>query len=480
MGFFLGKTKSWLHKRVWQSATATTWLNQAVTPLRLLILTPLVLSRFTKVELDVFYLITSANLLFAVFQARLSDTFVKMLAYAFGGASDLSAWKPGKKPSKQGNEPSWELFGRCYSTLAGLQYVAALPALAFGLGTGLWSIGLLTDWDPAMRYLWLALAIAVVGNALDIITARYKNAHTAMNRVAFCNRAQTITSVAMIVTNSLAVQLGYGLVFITSITAIYTLLLRIYLKTTLPVALKKNNKIIIDRQIFGWAWPVLWRGMIAVMATLGAQRSVGLFLAATQIPGLTAQFLFSRNILLTIQKTSCAPLVSQVPKFSKMLGQDKRSGMVREAMDRIGLSNVIMLFGILGAGITVPFLMEQIGSQIEFLGGSAWWALGGAFAVLQILLNMGMVYNVTNRQALYIRSVMAAVIVVGCYWVGSVTGNIWWFIWGTSVPYILTINILPFRLLAELSDIRPRELLERMMLFPSIRKYTGSGKIQQK
>ncbi len=81
-------------------------------PLRLLVLTPLVLSRFDKIELDLFYLLASANFLFVVFQGRLADTFMKMLSYSFAGADDLGKWTEGRKVGE--GEPNWPLFQRAY------------------------------------------------------------------------------------------------------------------------------------------------------------------------------------------------------------------------------------------------------------------------------------------------------------------------------------------------------------------------------
>ena len=139
-------------------------------PVKLLLLTPLILNRFDKVEIDLFYLLASANFLFVVFQNRLSDTFVKMLSSSFAGADDLGKWT---QPRKLGSgEPNWPLFERAYLAMGYLLLLAIAPAILFSLVAGWWSLGCLTDFSYERVWLWAALALGVVNPALELYFRR--------------------------------------------------------------------------------------------------------------------------------------------------------------------------------------------------------------------------------------------------------------------------------------------------------------------
>ena len=78
---------------LWHSPTFTTWGNYATQSLRLLLVTPLILTRFNETEIAAWYLFASLNFFGAVVSSRLGLTFSRMFSFAMGGADNLAPIK---------------------------------------------------------------------------------------------------------------------------------------------------------------------------------------------------------------------------------------------------------------------------------------------------------------------------------------------------------------------------------------------------
>ena len=96
------KAAKWL----WNSPTFTTWGNYGIQSLRLLLVTPLILTRFDETEIAAWYLFASLNFFGTIIGQRLGLTFSRMFAFAMGGASNLA---PIKGAREQENEVSFSL-----------------------------------------------------------------------------------------------------------------------------------------------------------------------------------------------------------------------------------------------------------------------------------------------------------------------------------------------------------------------------------
>lgn len=116
--------------RLWNSPTFTQWSAKVVQPLRLLLVTPLILTGFSKDEIAAWYLFASINFLGQIVGSRVLLTFSRMIAMAMGGAKDLSPIIAAQRKSKT-NEPNWDSIFRVYRSLGFIQLiVAAITVIA--------------------------------------------------------------------------------------------------------------------------------------------------------------------------------------------------------------------------------------------------------------------------------------------------------------------------------------------------------------
>jgi len=436
-----------------KSPTATTFLTRAVSPLRILILTPVVLGTFSKVELDVFFMFGSALVFFTIFSARLGDVFMRMLAYAFAGAESLAPVTELKKMERPvGDSPNWQLFGSAYKTLGSLLAVAALPSVLFAVATFTWTIGTLTDWSFSDRWLWAAAGVGALNSVIEITFLRYRAALVAAGGIAKANLVELFSAVLSVVVSCLVVLLGGGLFGLITTQFVFNCLRRILLIRELPKPLREDRwKFGWDQQIISWAWSPLWKSLVSMTAGMGVERSVGLFLVAVGRPGFAAPFLLAQSLIGTVSQLGSVPLQSQLPRFATMLAKGEGRDVVVQSIARIfPLPIVMFLFVGLGSFL-LPWLLELLDSSISFLKPRDWFLLGIGLTLRRFVASFAQVYVLTNNMVFYLRTVIAGVIAVGFFWWGSQTESYTPFALGLWLPTIITMGFYSWRKFIELA-----------------------------
>lgn len=423
-------------------------------------MTPLILTRFDKVELDLFYLLASANFLFVVFQGRLTDTFMKMLSYAFAGADDLSKWTEKRKLSV--GEPNWPLFQRAYMAMGFFLFLAIIPATVFSAVAGWWSLGSLTGFNYERGWLWASLAVGVLSPALGLYFQRPEVALQATGRIAIRNRMNVLSSGLSVLAAVIVVQCG-GRLFALIITQfLFTWIKRALLIWRLPKEVKKYSmKSRWDSEIYSWCKEPVFRGCVTVFAGIGIQRTLGIFLASTGIPGFASPFLFAQMVLLSGEKIAYAPLQSQMPRFSKMLAQGQRRELLVDALPRIFFVTASLLALTAIVAFTFPYLFKIIGAQISFLPVGLFVLLGLLRSIYSTQLGFNRVQSLTNDILVMNRFLLAIPLALIFFFIGTTQKNYLWFVLGAYIPQILVLNIFTLRKFLELGDLSLLELSSR-------------------
>ena len=413
---------------------------QVISPLRFLLLTPLVLTRFSPLELDVFYLIASTTILFSIFSNRLSNVFVRMLSFAFGGATDLGKWT-GKKAQTTTGQPNWELFKEAYLSLGVLLFIACLPSLILSVVLMWLSVGALVDFSFEDKRLWAGAMLGAIGPVFSFLMLRPSMALKATGNISLQNRIAVMAGIASVVLSSLAVILGGRLIAILLVQLAITTFSRWLMGRYLPREIRPfTSHIGWSYRIFNWAREPLWKGLVTVLAGMGVQRGVGVFLAFTGTVGLAGPFLFVQSLLSTCQTMASAPLNSQIPRYSKMLEEGKRAQIGADSLVRIFATSLLFSIAVIVISFAIPVLLPLIGSNMTALPVKDSLLLGGLRCLYWPLICFNLVQGVSNDVKVVWRFLVASPFSLALFYIGSQTQEYVWFSLGMYVPFILALN----------------------------------------
>ncbi len=364
---------------LWNSPTFTSWGNYLVQSLRLIAVTPLILTRFDTTEIAAWYLFASLNFFGTVLLQRIGVTFSRMFAFARGGATDLSPIENAKAPAETNGEIPWPLISRLYGTLGTLQTATSLLSVLVASIIGFFALGnLVGSFDPE-NPVWIAFFLMQSSSLLGFIFNRYLVTLRGFNKIALSNRWNVLFTLLSVLAGFTTLTLGGNIVAL--VVAMQTLTVLGLLRNRLLLSHVLGDKFHtfpsggLDRQILGWSWPPLWKGFVAQFSATATIQLSGVILTSVASPAVVASYLFSLRMIQVITQFSQAPFSSQQPRFSKLMAEGNYAKLRPSVETRILYSQALMLLGAVAFGILAPYGLEFIGSNIILLPSHLWFAL---------------------------------------------------------------------------------------------------------
>jgi len=432
---------------LWHSPTFTTWGNYAAQSLRLLLVTPLILTRFDETEIAAWYLFASLNFFGTTISQRLGLTFSRMFAFAMGGASNLAPIK-GKREQENGGQPNWPAFERAYGTVGSLNLGLGWLNVLLALGMGWFGLSNLLAGYEAKGVIWLAFGLMQFSSLFSFIFQRYAIALQGMNYIALSNRWGIIFSLLSIVFGSLTLWLGGGIVALVLVMQVFTVLgffrKRFLLRAVEGGRVLGFKQYSFDREVFSWAWEPTWKGFVGQFGIHGSVQLTAIIYTAFGSKLEVASFLFSMRMMQTITQIGHAPFSSVQPLMSRQVAAAQYVELKKLLHRRITISLVMTAVGIILAGVSLPFLLSYIGASISFIDTKAWFLMGALLLLFRFDIINGAVCGLGNHIVFYWDLLFAAVIsLTVLLWLSNTIG-----IYGPIIsmysPAILILNIRPF------------------------------------
>jgi hypothetical protein len=462
---------------LWNSPTVTTWGRQLISALRLIALTPLLLTRLNHTELACWYLFGAVNLFGDLVFTRLQSIFSRMIAIALGGASDLSPiMRPGEK--RGDGSPNWPMVYRLYATLGTIQAVFSflLTAVAFVIGAV--SLRHLLQDYPNPGMIWTTFYVFTISSFLIFNFAKFGVALEGLNQLALTNRLHVIFDLLSLLSGVIALALGGSILTLALVMQAFVLLggLRgwLLLRTVDGGVMRGAPGYGMDRQILIWAWPPAWKGFISQFASYGVVQMSGIILANHANAGMVASYLFALRIQSMIQQFASAPFMSQLPVFSRLLSEGRLAELRERMLKRI--RTVLTLFGAIAltAAVLAAPVLWVIKSRTPFIPADSW--------LLLCLFTLGQVINqqapavagIGNYMVFYREQLVAAIVTVllltFCGRFAGMNGIIAM----SFLPYLLILGLRPLKVGASLLQIEAKTLTARALLWPVVGYLIGS------
>ena len=358
----------------WNSNLLTAWGGQSVGVLRFLILTPIVLTRFSDAEIAIYFLFGTVLSFAQLLDLGMAPTLTRYFAYASAGAPDLDSLIA-KKRTEHG-VPNWDLIGRIFS-ISGYIYLC-ISALVFVLVGGLATlaiahpIGHLQDPDEG----WRTWGVIVVSVLYISYSARYRIYLRGRGQLALEQRIFAIIALLSLV-GATVVLVSTESLFWTFLTLQLSSVFGGFLMMFIAYQSESRRLLSLpafawDRELFDHISGPCWKTAVAVSASVGTNRLSGLLLAQFISPEALAPFLFAQRVIdFSIQFLSTPVLVLQ-PILPRLRAQGKvveiASMMEKRIFFSLGcLSLWVGAFSLLG-----PWFLRIIGSEVGFLGSVEW------------------------------------------------------------------------------------------------------------
>lgn len=452
-----------IRRKFWNSPGFTGLLNKLTSPLRLLLLTPLVL-RLPEFEIGVFGLLSTGVILLNLVNGAITNAFTVILSYAFGGVSDLRPLQHGETRESTGS-PNWDIFRRALQTMFRLQLLIGFPLLIVGAISIAAGIGNLTGWSQDTNRFWTPWLIFSVNQALLLLMSRYEAALLASGLIAAANRLSLFFTIASILLGALTIFLTSSLLWLVVVQAAIAFSQRAAVtkmaRREIP-GLKEEGlfETRFDREIAKSSFKPIWKGTLSVFSGYGLRAIVAVYIASlTSVWGASSviSLNFSLNLLLTIAGFSAVPLQSKIP----LLAKNYICGEMDQLRSRVWRSLAITLFIFLVVSIMVgvvgPIGLIMLGANIELIGPSLWFVAAILYGLCTISGCFELVCNLDNQVQFLTHNVVAAVFV--CTALFLINDNL-------TPLHVILLNTLPYLVFKSGFVLN---VFRKRMIFPSLK-----------
>ena len=401
-------------QKIWGSPTAVTLLGKFSTPLKFLLLTPLVVTKLSDLEFEAYLLFVSVSFLGNMMTPVFLDVFTKMLAFAFAGRDDLSPFSGLRAAKRENIEPNWQAFRECYRSL---RYLLLGSGLLMGLVTAGLAYAVVRSLVPegdAETGLIIAAVLVCAQNFISVVLGGSQCSLKAVDSVVVVARVAVVSSFASTILASLVLLMNWGIAGLFLVIFVISLAGLLYLRVRARRQLGDSvaGKPRWDAGMFRWAWPALWRGFVGNFSVQGVQRIVNVTLASLLVrPGLGA-FLFAVMLLTQLAGTLESIVNARIPHFVHLASRHDHKALGTQMGGRMFLAIACYGLAIIVLGLLCPWLFELLGKGDRFPSQEVWWILALSAAGMFVLKQFEKLENLGNTKRFWLNRLIGGVLVL--------------------------------------------------------------------
>ncbi|TNE53548.1 MAG: hypothetical protein EP338_11015 [Bacteroidetes bacterium] len=402
--------KATLH-RIWNSPTIMTWMSYGTKSASLVLVTPLILTRFNEQEIVIWYAFVAILSMSGLADLGFRNAFVRFFSFANGGAKTIGVIKNGEKTDGKTN---WELIGKLYShmtkiyiTLSFLVLIGMLIGGYFGLKE------LLRGYEHADS-LWTSWIVLSVATSLDFYGKTYYNYLEGLNEVALVKRVEAIFKlfvifgffgVLMISPSIFGLTIVVSAGYVATVTRNYILARNIREKKLRTI---KNHPL--DKAFLKEIWKPAWRSGVSGLVATGLTNLTGILYAQVGSHASAASYMVTMRILNEIKNVANAPFYSKIPILAKLNAEGNQKRLIELAQDGMRKSHIFFVFSVIMAGLCFGPFLEYIDSDVKPVSTLLWLMMAFAFYAHRYGAMHVQIYQTSNDIISHIADTINAVI----------------------------------------------------------------------
>jgi len=427
-------------QRLWTSPTVNTWAAFLARSLNLLLVSALVLPRFSEEETALWQMFASLIQLQLLADFGFNPTMVRLVAYAMGGAETIEGTGSGRPPA--GLEPNWELLKRLAANMRWLYSRLAWGLVVLFAVAG--TLALLRRFDalahPSLKTLahsgvhtsvlhaWVAWGYIIFTTWVSFSSNSFAAFLQGTNHVALVRRWESIFGLGSIVSSAIAIWLTKSLLGVVVANQIWFILAafrnRWLASQVLDGRFADFPEPAHHPDIMKTAWPAAWRSGLGSLA-YGTFQIADLVVGQHRDSSVVASYLMVRRLANTINSASQAPFYSRIPVYARLWAQHKKDELV--VMVRRNMAFSLWAFVLpfaLGVWL-IPWGMKLIHSRTAFAGPQIWMAMGVALWFERYGAMHLQLFSVSHKVVSHIAQIGTAAIfailaAVGYPWLGVI------------------------------------------------------------
>ena len=367
---------------IWYSPTIMTWGSFLSKTLSLIIVLPLILTKFSVEEISLWYLFATFIGFQMLVDIGFSPTFSRFIAYAMGGTEVKNLSSPSGNSS---GKPNWQALELICSTMYAIY--SKLCILWFFILAIVGSLSLMKPISLAqdVSLAWYAWIFIILTSTVTLYGNIYSSYLQGINQIALLRRWEILFSLGA-ATTSFTVLLSDGGLLSLVIANQFWAILNVFRNKLLSnfaedgrfknFSTRKQN-----REVLTAVWPSTWRTGIGTFTSYGLIQASGIIYAQVGNTSSVASYLLGLRLIQTVSSFSQAPFYSKIPIFSRLFSEGKKTELIKRAKKGMRLSYWSYIVGFILLGIVGKPLLNYIGSNADFPSLLLWSLFGITFFV---------------------------------------------------------------------------------------------------
>jgi len=445
-------------RKLWNSPTATQWLNLLIKPLRLFLLTPLIVLKFSNEEIDLFYILASVGGFASVITVLIPNVFSPVLIYYYGGLRNL---KDVGKSRESASEPNWKGFVDAFATLGRFQFWLIFPLILL-VGCLIYgSISRRLGSSNVELMHWIAGSMLITRTVFDLFVTRFGVVLRAIGCVALNNRLNVVFAALSVIFSALVILAGGGLIEILVTQFLISTVQRVNVASVAKKMVMKLNSGRYSREVFDHVRRPLFRATTGVVFSAGIERLTPALLAGSLSKQDFPSYSISMGLGMTILSASRGVIESQIPSYTKIYSQGHLNGLEEKGTARVAFSVFLFLAAFVVLGPFTLIFLNNLGSKVAFVNLWVWLLIGFLLLLRHLSLSFAMLYNVTNERPFYLHVIAGGIILLSAMiflWVKDITISVPIAALISILPQVLVLNWLPLFKFSKLTGVSVRKI----------------------
>jgi len=375
----LNRIKSILKKiynRVLGDPIIMSWANQVTIFLHGLLVTSIIVVKFTYAELAYWYLLQALIGFGLLADAGFAHTLARAVAFFFEGAKKIPRNRTEyDKANEKSDSPNYEMLSALLYTTKTIYILLGILTIILLATAGLAFLWNILSIENHPRDFWIAFIVMIVTTFFKLQRIKWSSFMRGTRNVAEYEKYMTILNVMRII-GFLAILLsGLGIQHLMMYLLFEALLENIIVRRFVirwfgKRKIKIHHYYKINKDIMRSLWPVTWKSGLNTWGYFFAKQGISLIIGQLKEPVLMANYLFTERILSFIRRIGEAPIFAHFPRYYSMMAVKDYNRMKKEASPKLFLSFIIIILGFFLFKVSGNFLLDLINSDKRLIGTS--------------------------------------------------------------------------------------------------------------
>lgn len=402
-----------------------TWFSFLTRSLGIILVVPLITSRYEPPEIALWYLFTTVLALNQVIDMGFAPTFVRVISYCMGGATVDEISIVNKKRATKNRAKNWKAIDDIFSCM---QYIYnRITILAFIVLTIITIFMIRPIYQTENIFIsWLGWVLIFLGMLILIRGSVFAIYIQGLNKVALLKKWDGIFGICQILSNATVIYIGGNLLMLV-LSNLFWMIVVIPRNKFIALQLEKGamlsfkKKVEYDPVILKVVWSSAWRSGLGSLMVMGLLRLSNIVYAQFAESYRVASYLVSYDLLKQLSRFSQAPIYSKLPLLAKLRyeGDIERLKLITNRGMKFCLW--IIVFGAILGYIALPNLLEFTDSNIKLVEPLLWSLIAIAMLVERYVGIHTQIYSTTNHIIWHITSAITGVlyiifVVAGFHW----------------------------------------------------------------